>query len=87
MKKKEVKSFLDSSWNLRYRLENINCDKELKEEILKYIRNNHDRCTGKRMSILNILYRSNLQYIEEHINDENLLEEVKKLNEGWKWEN
>lgn len=71
---------LDSSWNLEQRLKEIECSEDLKSEILKFIEKEHDKCTGKRMSLLNIYYRGNLHYIEDNINKTGLLEVLRNFN-------
>jgi hypothetical protein len=70
-------STLESSWVLEERLRKIDCSLELKIEINKFIGKKHIGCTGKRMSFSNIMYRSNLHYIEDNINKKDLVNELK----------
>ena len=70
---------LEASWTLEERLKDIECSDELKSLINEYIETEHSRCTGKRMSISNLMYRSNLHYIEDNINKPTLIDELKKL--------
>ena len=72
---------LGFSWTLEERLKNINCSDELKSEINKYIDKQHGSCTGKRMSISNIMYRGNLHYIEDNINKKDLIDELRRSRE------
>lgn len=71
---------LDSSRNLEQRLKDIDCFKDLKVEILKFIEKEHNRCTGKARSFSNIFYRGNLHYIEDNINKKGLIDELRNYN-------
>ena len=71
---------LDYSWNLEERLNKIDCSDNLKTEILKFIENNHNDCTGQPMSFSNIFYRGNLHYIEDNINKKGLIDELRAYN-------
>ena len=70
---------LEPSWVLEERLKNIDCTSELKKEVNKFITKYHNRCTGKRMSISNIIYRGNLHYIEDTIKDGSICELINEL--------
>lgn len=72
---------LEASWVLEARLKNVNCSDELKLEINKFINRMHDKCTGKRMSVSNISYRNNLHYIEDSLNKEGLIDELRSHDE------
>jgi hypothetical protein len=78
--KPKVMAALDSSWNLEQRLKDIVCSDDLKAEILKFIEKNHNKCTGKAMSFSNIYYRGNLHYIEDNINKNGLIDELRTYN-------
>jgi len=71
---------LDYSWNLEQRLKEIDCSDDLKSEILKFIEKEHSKCTGKAMSVSNIYYRGNLHYIEDNINKNGLVNELRTYN-------
>ena len=71
---------LDSSWNLEHRLKTIDCADNLKAEILKYIERENPQCTGKARSFSNIYYRQNLHYIEDNIDSDELLNQLKSIN-------
>ena len=72
---------LESSWVLEERLQNASCSAEVKAEILRYIKLEHDKCTGRRMSFSNLYYRCNLHYIEDHLTDDKLLGDLRALND------
>ena len=71
---------LESSWVLEKRLKNIKCSSDLKKEIENFINKEHNKCAGKRMSISNITYRGNLHYIEDNINKNGLIDELRTYN-------
>jgi hypothetical protein len=71
---------LESSWVLEERLKNIECSSELKKEIENFINKEHDKCTGRHMSTSNITYRGNLHYIEDNINKNGLIYELRTYN-------
>lgn len=73
-------SQLESSWNLIETIRQMDIKKELNCEIEKYIENYEKTSKLKTGSFLNISFRSNLHYIIDHINDENLICELKILN-------
>jgi len=73
---------LEASWTLEDRLKKIECSTELKNEIIRFIENNHSSCTGKIMSFSNITYRGNLHYIEDNIKKEGLIDEIKSYNDS-----
>ena len=71
---------LESSWTLEERLKNIDCSDELKTEINKFIDKEHNKCTGQRMSVSNLIYRGNLHYIEDNIGKKKLVDELRTYN-------
>lgn len=73
-------SQLESSWNLIETIKQMDIKKELNCEIEKYIENYKKTSKLKTGSFLNISFRSNLHYIIDHINDENLINALKILN-------
>ena len=75
---------LESSWVLEERLKNIECSPDLKNEIENFINKEHTRCTGKRVPISNIIYRGNLHYIEDNINKNGLIDELRTYNSTMK---
>ena len=71
---------LESSWALEERLKNIKCSPDLKKEIENFINKEHDSRTGNRVPISNIIYRGNLHYIEDNINKNGLIDELRTYN-------
>ena len=67
---------MKTSFELERILENIICSDCLKIEILKYF-NVRKKCFGPYSKLM---YRSNLHYIIDNINNDNLLSELKNLN-------
>jgi len=69
---------LKNTWELKSEIESLKMSDELRIEIDKYIDSN---CIQRGVwNFTNIMVRSNLHYIIDHINDDKLLNQLTKLN-------
>lgn len=73
-------NFLDYSWNLEKKLKSIRCSKELKKEILIFIKNYRKLYERRPLSYTNNFYRLILQYILDNIKEPDLVDKLKRYN-------